>query len=131
MDFRIEHFGLPARDPAGLKDWYLRVFGAKLIFAGTNQPPAYLVQISGGPMIEIYQSTSSLKETTDNKLSGWRHLALRVDSLERARAHLESRGVTFTASVGPAVGGGNVLYFADGEGNLVHLVERDAKSSVP
>ena len=124
MDFYIEHIGLPARDPVGLKDWYVRVLDGKEIYADGNQPPAFLVQLPGGVVIEIYPATSSLKETTDNKLSGWRHIALRVESLDGARAQLEKRGVTFTKPVGPAVGGGTVLYFVDSESNLIHLVER-------
>ena len=128
MDFYLEHVGLPARDPAGLKDWYVRVLGAKLIYTDGAEPPAFLVQLPGGVIIEIYPATSSLKETADNKLSGWRHLALRVDSLNSARDQLEKRGVTFTKPVGPAVGGGTVLYFADGESNLIHLVERAPQS---
>ena len=30
--FSVEHLGLPARDVVALKDWYLRVLGAKLRF---------------------------------------------------------------------------------------------------
>ena len=47
-------------------------------------------------MIEIYGGESSLPQTGDNKLSGWRHLALRVDSLVAAKAELEQRGLKFT-----------------------------------
>ena len=62
--------------------------------------------------------------TRDNKLAGWRHIALRVDSLEHARELLEDRGVEFAEPVKPAGGGGRVLFFSDPEGNLLHLVER-------
>jgi len=34
----------------------------------------------------------------------------------------------FTETVRPAAGGGQVLFFEDGEGNLLHLVERPAGS---
>ena len=32
----------------------------------------------------------------------------------------------FTEEIHPAAGGGRVLFFADGEGNLLHFVERAA-----
>src|SRR5882672_1437615 len=32
MDFEIEHIGLPARDTVRLRDWYVHVFGAELVF---------------------------------------------------------------------------------------------------
>jgi hypothetical protein len=36
--------------------------------------------------------------------------------------------VIFTEEIRPAAGGGKVLFFADGEGNLLHFVERPADS---
>ena len=124
MNFSIEHLGLPARDPAGLRDWYARTLGAKLVF-DTNGSPPYMLSLANGAMIEIYQADCSLPETGNNKLSGWRHVALKVQSIEAAKAELEKHGVRFTEDIKPAAGGGRVLFFSDPEGNLLHFVERD------
>lgn len=128
MKFAVEHFGLPCRDPRALKDWYVRVLGAELIFNNGQTPPAFFLRLAGGLMIEIYEGDFSLKETSDNALNGWRHLAIRVDSIETAKAELQSRGVTFTDPIKPAGGGGRVLFFKDADNNLLHLVERPAGS---
>lgn len=128
MKFTAEHLGLPAQNPRALKDWYIRVLGAKLIFDNGETPPAFFVALPGGLMLEIYQSASSLHETGDNSLAGWRHLALRVSSIEKTRAALARKGVKFTDPVKPAGGGGRVLFFRDVEGNLLHLVERPRNS---
>ncbi|HMP81559.1 MAG TPA: VOC family protein [Verrucomicrobiota bacterium] len=128
MNFSIEHLGLPATDPAALQDWYVNTFGGKMVFTDGATPPAFFVRLPGGVVLEIYQASSSLKETRDNKLAGWRHVALKVDSIESAKSQLEQRGVTFTDIIKPAGGGGRVLYFADPEGNLLHLVDRPADS---
>ena len=130
MNFSVEHFGLPARDPAALKDWYARILGVKVVFSNNHTPPAFLLALPGGVMLEIYGGDLALPQTSNNKLNGWRHLALRVDSISAARAELEQRGLKFTESVKPAAGGGNVLFFHDPEGNLLHLVERPAGSSI-
>ena len=53
-------------------------------------------------MIEIYEGDFALRETADNALNGWRHLALRVDSIEGAKAELEERGIIFSEPVKPA-----------------------------
>lgn len=108
--------------------WYLKTLDGKLVYADGQTPPAFFVKLPGGMVLEIYQSHRTLPETADNKLSGWRHVALRVDSIVSAKVQLESRGVKFGAKTAPAVGGGNVLYFADAEGNLLHLVERTPES---
>jgi glyoxylase I family protein len=123
MQFAVEHFGLPARDPAALKVWYVRVLGATLIFENPELP-AYLLALNGGFWVELYPAASHLDVTADNSLAGWRHLALRVDNLEAARVELESRGIVFDQPIKPAGGGGRVLFFHDAEGNLLHLVER-------
>ena len=115
-------------NPAALKDWYMRTLDAELVFDNGQQPPAYFLRLGGGLMIEIYAATSARAETANNSLSGWRHVALRVPSLEAARDDLARRGVQFTDPVKPAGGGGRVLFFNDPDGNLLHLVERPADS---
>lgn len=126
--FSAEHLGLPSQHPTTLQEWYCRVLGARLIFENGQQPPAYFLELPGGLLIEIYEGDFALKETGDNSLNGWRHLALRCDSIESARALLEQRGVRFDQPVKPAGGGGRVLFFHDPEGNLLHLVERPVDS---
>ena len=128
MNFTIEHLGLPALDPVALKDWYVKLFEGEMVYTDGATPPAFFVRMPGGVVLEIYPAGSSLKETRDNGLAGWRHVALRVESIESARALLEKRGVKFTEVIKPAGGGGRVLYFADPEGNLLHLVDRPADS---
>ena len=128
--FSLEHIGLAAQDTTALKDWYERVLGARVVFDNGEQPPAFFVELPGGAWLEIYQGNFGVKETADNKLQGWRHLALRVESVEEAQRLLESRGVKFSEPIKPAGGGGRVLFFQDPEGNLLHLVERSADSSL-
>ena len=124
MNFVIEHIAVPATQPAALRDWYVRVLGAREIFNNGQNPPTCLVALPGGGWLEIYAAESRLAEGGNNKLAGWRHVALRVDSIDAAKAELEKRGVKFDEEIRPAAGGGRVLFFEDGEGNLLHLVER-------
>ena len=94
MNLSVEHLGLPARDPAALKDWYARVLGAKVVFSNGHTPPTFLL------------------------------------AFPAAKAELEGRGLIFTGPSKPASGGGRVLFFQDPEGNLLHLVERTADSTI-
>jgi glyoxylase I family protein len=124
VNFTIEHIGLAAAHPEALKDWYVRVLDGEVVYADGQQPPAFFVRLGGGLMVELYASQSRLEQVGQNQLAGWRHLALRVESIERARDFLTRRGVEFDAQIKPAGGGGRVLFFKDPEGNLWHLVER-------
>lgn len=125
MNITVEHIAIVAQNPATLKSWYERVLGAKPVWDNGQNPPTCLISLAN-VWFEIYQADAPLAERGNNKLQGFRHLSLRVPSLDAAKAELEKRGVKFTEEARPAAGGGTILFFADGEGNLLHLVERPA-----
>jgi glyoxylase I family protein len=127
MNFSVEHIGIPATDPVVLKNWYVRVLGARQVWDNGRTPPSFLIAPAGGAMLEIYPANAAPNPGRgDNQLAGFRHVALRVDSIEAAKVELTRRGVQFTEEIRPAAGGGKVLFFEDGEGNLLHLIERPA-----
>ncbi len=124
MNIRVEHVGLAAADPRGLADWYVRCLGGTELWNDGKVPPAVFVRLPGGCLLEIYKAHALLEGTSVNGNAGFRHLALRVEDIEEARRELAARGVMFRESVKAAGGGGQVLFFEDGEGNLLHLVGR-------
>lgn len=124
MNIAIEHIAIPSPNPVALKNWYERVLGARTVYDNGQTPPTVLIALPGGGWFEIYASEGTPENRGNNKLAGFRHIALRVDSIDTAKAELEKRGVKFTEAERPAAGGGRILFFADGEGNLLHLVER-------
>jgi len=128
MNIAFEHIAVPSPNPVALKEWYERVLGAREIFNNGQTPPTLLLALPGGGWFEIYMAEGEPENRGNNKLAGFRHVALRVDSIDAARAELEKRGVKFTEDIRPAAGGGKVLFFKDGEGNLLHLVERPKDS---
>jgi glyoxylase I family protein len=128
MTFALEHIALPAQNPAALRDWYVARLDATCVTPNGAEPP-YFIKLPGtATTFEVYAATAVSPQTADNNLAGWRHLALRVDSIESARAELERRGVVFLDPIKPAAGGGRVLFFQDCEGNLLHLVDRPPDS---
>jgi glyoxylase I family protein len=130
MNISIEHIAIPATDAVALKSWYIRVLGARVVYDNGQTPPTLLIALPGGGWFEIYAAEKPLPERGNNKLAGFRHIALRVDSIGAAKAELEKRGVKFTEEIRPAAGGGKVLFFSDCEGNLLHFVERPENSTL-
>lgn len=124
MKIALEHIAIPTPDPVALKNWYERVLGAREIFNNGQNPPTCLIALPAGGWFEIYAAERLPENRGNNKLAGFRHIALRVESIESAKTELEKRGVRFNEEIRPAAGGGRVLFFADPEGNLLHLVER-------
>jgi glyoxylase I family protein len=129
MKIAVEHIAIVAQNPVALKAWYERVLGAQPVFDNGQNPPTCLISL-GNVWLEIYVADKALPDTANNKLAGIRHLALRVDSLDAAKAHLEKLGVAFNEAERAAAGGGRIIFFADCEGNLLHLVERPADSTL-
>ena len=129
MNISVEHIAVVANNPVTLKKWYERVLGAREIFNNGQNPPTCLISL-GNVWFEIYAAEKSLPDTADNKLAGFRHLALRVDSLDAAKLELEKRGVKFSEAERAAAGGGRILFFEDCEGNLLHFVERTNDSQL-
>jgi len=130
MNISIEHIAIPSPDPVALKKWYERVLGARTVYDNGQNPPTCLIGLPGGGWFELYASEALPENRGNNKMAGFRHIALRVDSLDSARAELEKRGVKFNEAERPAAGGGRVLFFADPEGNLLHFVERVKDSAI-
>jgi len=124
MNLSLEHIAIPATNPVALKKWYERVLDARPIWDNGQNPPVCLIELPGGVWLEIYATDLPLADRGNNKLAGFRHLALRVDSIDAAKTDLARRGVKFDNEIRQAAGGGRVLFFNDGEGNLLHLVER-------
>jgi len=123
MNFVVEHIGLAAVNPAVLKDWYARVLGARVLHATESDPGSFYLELPGGLHLEIYPGDFTFHGTRDHSCAGWRHLALRVDSIETARNHLAGLGVGFTEPERTEGHGCRALSFHDPEGNLLQLVE--------
>src|SRR5688572_7626340 len=86
--FSLEHIGLAAQDTTALKDWYVRVMGARGIYNNGTTPPAYFMELPGGVSMEIYQGNYTIAETADNGQQGWRYAALSVESIDAAKTEL-------------------------------------------
>ncbi|HTA95245.1 MAG TPA: VOC family protein, partial [Verrucomicrobiae bacterium] len=107
MNISIEHIAIPAADAVALKNWYISTLGAREVWNNGQTPPTLLISLPGGGWFEIYASTGTPtpEDRGNNKLAGFRHLALRVDLLDAAKAELEKRGVKFTEKIRLAAGG--------------------------
>ncbi len=57
MNIAFEHLAVPSPNPAGLRDWYVRVLGAREIFNNGQTPPTLLIALPGGGWFEIYAAT--------------------------------------------------------------------------
>jgi len=120
----IEHVGIASGDTAALKDWYLEMFGGKVVY--DNGKGTYFIQFSDGSMIEFVSATDERKEEAE-KTVGIRHLAFSVTphAFDEIVAKLKADDrVEEVHDVSENAKGLKTYWFRDIEGNFAHLIYR-------
>jgi glyoxylase I family protein len=115
----LEHAAIASPNPKALAEWYAAnlEFHINFEYAGN-----YFVRAQNGSMLEIIPSEG---ERGSNKMKdpGIRHLAIDVDDFDQAREILIRKGVPL---LGDQINnqGNRLQFFADLDGNLIHLIAR-------
>lgn len=115
----LEHTAIASPDPQRLAQWYVDHLEFTINFEYDGN---YFVRAPNGAMLEIIRSEGD-RAAQKMKDPGIRHLAILVDDFDGAAAQLKAAGVEFLSE--PVNNKGNrLVFFADGDGNFVHLVHR-------
>ncbi len=120
----IEHIGIVSKDTAALKDWYLKVFGGKVVY--DNGKGTYFIAFADGSMIEFVSAEAERSEDVERS-AGIRHIALAVDekSFNEIVAVLKADDkVEEVHNVSENAKGLKTYWFKDIEGNFMHLIYR-------
>ena len=116
----VEHTAIASPDPRKLAQWYVDHLEFIINYEyGGN----YFVKAANGTMLEIIPGkTAAAPPQFDDP--GIRHLAIMVDDFDAAHRQLQAAGVGF---LGEPVNrqGNRLLFFADGDGNILHLIQRE------
>ena len=116
----LEHTAIASPNPQKLAQWYVDhlEFVINYIYDGN-----YFVKAPNGTMLEIIPSEGE-RAPQKMKDPGIRHLAIWVDDFDAAHARLQHLGVQFLTE--PVNNKGNrLVFFSDGDGNIVHLIHRE------
>jgi glyoxylase I family protein len=115
----LEHTAIASPDPRKLAQWYVDYLEFTINFEYDGN---YFVRAANGTMLEIIRSEGD-RAAQKMKDPGIRHLAILVDDFDAAQERLRHAGVEFLGE--PVNNKGNrLVFFTDGDGNLVHLVHR-------
>jgi glyoxylase I family protein len=116
----LEHTAIASPDPEKLARWYVDHLGFIINYTYAGN---YFVKAANGTMLEIIPSEGP---ATPQKMKdpGIRHLAIQVDDFEAAHAELKQLGVKFVTEP-YATQGNRLVFFADGDGNFLHLIHRE------
>lgn len=120
----IEHVGIFTKDTAALKDWYMDMFGWKVVY--DNGKGTYFLKADDGSMVE-FGMTDIDGGKHELKSSGIRHLAISVDTdeFEALANKLKEAGVKVITEAAVNAKGIGTMYFEDPDGNVLHLISRE------
>lgn len=116
----LEHTAIASPNPQQLAEWYAAHLGFHINYEYAGN---YFVKAKDGSMLEIIPSEGE-RVPQGMKAPGIRHLAIKVDNFDTAHQELKSKNVQFLGE--PFNNQGNrLVFFSDGDGNIVHLIERE------
>jgi len=119
----LEHTAIASPNPEKLAHWYVDHLGFHINFAYLGN---WFVRAPNGSLIEIIPAEGSRapQNMANNKNPGIRHLAIAVDDFESAFSHLKGLHVNFLGEPFD-LGNNRLVFFNDGDGNLLHLIRRE------
>lgn len=121
MILGIEHTAIASPDPQKLARWYVETLGFAI---HSDSGRTVFLRAPDGTMIEIITAEGE-RPAAGLKTPGLRHLALKVADFDAACAKLQACGVGRLGEPSQSRGT-RVVFFADPEGNLLHLIQRGA-----
>jgi glyoxylase I family protein len=115
----LEHTAIASPDPKKLAQWYVDHLEFHINFEYDGN---FFVKAANGSMLEIIPSEGD-RASQKMKDPGIRHLAIAVDDFDEAHKRLQGQNVHFYTE--PYENQGNrLVFFADRDGNIVHLIHR-------
>jgi glyoxylase I family protein len=116
----LEHTAIASPNPEALAKWYEKHLDFHINFSYSGN---FFVKAQNGTMLEIIPSEG---ERGSNKMKdpGIRHLAIIPDDFDKAHAQLKGQGVSFLGEP-VTLSGNRLVFFADGDGNILHLIQRE------
>ena len=119
----IEHVAIASPDPLRLAQWYAEYLDFVINFqpAGTK---TVFIKAADGSMIEIIESAPGTAPAEGMNPAGLRHLALAVSDFPGTYARLKANNVRFLTDAQTS-GGNSLAFFADPDGNILHLLHRE------
>lgn len=121
----IEHVGIFSKDSEALKDWYIKLFGWKQVYAN-EEKKTFFLKADDGSMIEFCKSSEDGGVLGD-KVTGIRHIAISVDDFDAVSEKVKSIGAEILTEPVISAKGVGTMFFRDPDGNVLHLIYRTEK----
>ena len=124
--FRVNHIHLKSPDPKKTAQWYVDVFGAKIVGEGTGMGGATTVRMDiDGTRINVTSAPAgeTLPQGTSESHYGLEHFGFDTDDIDAAMAHVQAHGAEVLLPV-TQMGTGSKISYVQGPDNVrIELVQ--------
>jgi len=119
----IEHTAIASPEPERLAQWYVEHLGFTINYQSKNSRTVF-IKAADGSMIEVIEAGRPASGVSRMNDPGLRHLALTVENFDASYQRLKDRGIQFLTEA-VTKGGNSTVFFADPDGNILHLLHRE------
>ena len=121
----IDHPAIAVSDVEELTNWYCNVLGYERHFH--HEKSIWILRAPDGTLLEVMPQDDTHRPERTVLTPGWSHTALRVRDIDQAIRYLDTHDVTWLSETVAAIGGGKVRSFADPDGNVWQVVQREGR----
>jgi glyoxylase I family protein len=122
MKSSIEHVALFADDLEASRDFFMRVFGMRVVLDNSKAPVrGYFLANESGSVLEVIERPKG--ETNANQRFVC-HVAFAVDDVAAARKAIEAEGLVFETDTVVDTPEFQTAFFRDPEGNRLQILKR-------
>ncbi len=118
---KMEHFALFADDAPALKDFFVDVFGMRVILENPGSPPGFFLADDRGMALEIIGRIKGQSNVNQRWVC---HVAFWVDDFHASYRDLQARGLTFETESFVDNDDFRTAFFPDPEGNRCQIIWR-------
>ena len=127
--FRVNHIHLKAPDPKKTAQWYVDVFGAKVLGEGTGLGGSSSVRLDiDGTRINVTSAPAgeTLPDGTADSHYGLEHFGFDTDDIEAAMAHVQAHGAEVLLPITQMATGSRISYIKGPDNVRIELVQPSA-----
>ena len=124
--FRVNHIHLKAPDPKKTAQWYVDVFGAKVLGEGTGLGASSTVRLDiDGTRINVTSAPAgeTLPDGTADSHYGLEHFGFNTDDIEAAMAHVQAHGAEVLLPITQMATGSRISYIKGPDNVRIELVQ--------
>lgn len=127
--FRVNHIHLKSPDPKKTAQWYVDVFGAKVVGESTGLGGSSSVRLDiDGTRINVTSAPAgeTLPDGTAESHYGLEHFGFDTDDIEAAMAHVQAHGAEVLLPITQMATGSRISYIKGPDNVRIELVQPPA-----